>query len=401
MSAAARRARLLRTPPVAVAAAVLGLLALVDAVLVELRWPVLVFLAVAGLAACALLRTDDRRSRAAAVAAVAASLAGTAATAALALGTWFGFVETAALLLLLISRWRRASTRRDRVLTAAIAAALLVLPLRLGLLTAVPYLVLMVAVVAVTVAVAVALRGQDDARRLAVSAVRRAEREEIARELHDVVAHHVTGIVVATQAARTVAGTDPRAASAALASIEAAGVEALSSMRRLVGVLRSEAAEPEGGGPRLPTPGLADLPALVQRFRDTGAVGAVELSLPDGGPDGASGGGAVLPQEVQSGAYRVVQESLTNVRRHAPGAATVRVALTRSDAAVTVEVVDSGGDPPRDAAAQGGGFGVVGMRERVEALGGALTAGPQARGGWAVRARVPLPDAAGEGRRSG
>jgi len=375
----------LRRPPVALAAAVLGLLALFDLVTVTPGWPWVVFAAVVALALEA--RAPGPRQDALTAAAVLVSWAGTAALAVADYrwaGSW-GMAETAALLVLLVVQWRGAAGRRDQVLTAAVALAVLVLPLRLlgpDVLAAVAFVV---ALLAVAVAVAVGLRSQDAQRELAVTAVRRAEREEVARELHDVVAHHVTGIVVATQAARAVAAASPTAVppavATALASIEAAGAEAMGSMRRLVGVLRTD---PAGGAaaPRTPTPSLEDLHHLVRRFQDAGAAGDVELAV--------TGDPAALPVDVQAAVYRVVQEALTNAARHAAGAARVAVAVACSPEAVVVDVADSGaraGGGPAERA--GGGFGLVGMRERVEALGGALSAGPRGDG-WAVRAEVPV-----------
>ena len=370
----------LRRPPVALAAAVLGVLALFDLAVVTPGWPWALFAAVVALAVAA--RATGPRHDALTVAAVVTSWAGTAALAVADYrwaGSW-GMAETAALLLLLVGRWRRAGGRRDRALTAAVGLAVVAQPLRLLGPDTVTNTAVVVAATAVAVAVGVGLRSQDAQRELAVAAVRRAEREEVARELHDVVAHHVTGIVVATQAARAVAGAgSPPAVAAALEQIEAAGTEAMASMRRLVGVLR---ADPAGGAPRTPAPSLEDLGDLVGRFRDAGAAGAVELAV--------TGEPAALPADVQAAVYRVVQEALTNAARHAPGAARVAVAVACSPEEVVVEVTDSGaraGSGPAERA--GGGFGLVGVRERVEALGGTSSAGPRS-GGWAVRAEVPV-----------
>ena len=375
-------------PPVAASAAVLAVLALFDVAVVTPGWPWVLFAAVVALALGA--RSPGPQQDALTASAVAVSWAGTALMAVVDYrwaGSW-GFAETAALLLLLVVRWRWAAGRGDWALTAAVALAVVALPLRL-LSTDTPATTgFVAAATAVAVAVGVGLRSQDAQRALAVAAVRRAEREEVARELHDVVAHHVTGIVVATQAARTVAAASTGGASpavtTALEQIEAAGAEALVSMRRLVGVLRTD---PAAAAPRAPAPGLGDLADLVRRFRDAGAVGSVELTT--------TGDAAALPSEVQAAVYRVVQEALTNAARHAPGAARVVVSLTGAATGAVVEVLDSGAG--QDPAPQpGGGFGIIGMRERVEALGGVLSAGPLDRGGWRVHAEVPVP-AAGDG----
>ena len=231
--------------------------------------------------------------------------------------------------------------------------------------------------------VGVWLRFVDARHQLAVDAARRDERLELARELHDVVAHHVAGIVVQAQAARLVAARRPETLEPALAGIESAGTDALGAMRRVVGLLRDEG---DAGGVM---PGQEALAGLVARFADAGP--AVRLRLPDDGQGS-------WPPEVASTVYRVVQEALTNVALHAPEAAEVIVLVGNAPSGVTVEVVDDG--PARPSApswfARSGGYGLVGMRERVEALGGTLRAGPGPAGGWVVQAK--LPARAGSGR---
>ncbi len=227
-----------------------------------------------------------------------------------------------------------------------------------------------------------------DARRRAVSErVRRGERMELARELHDLVAHHITGIVVQAQAARLVAGKHPEKLDDSLAAIETAGSDALAAMRRVVGLLRDTAEDDAAPA----APGPERLGELVGRFDDRGGP-AVHARLPDDEEQSA------WPPEVAGTVYRVVQESLTNIARHAPHAPTVTVSVTRDRQAITVEVVDDA--PPSPALyPQRGGYGLVGMRERVEALGGTLCAGPRTAtgaggaadgAGWSVRATLPV-----------
>ncbi|WP_157181109.1 sensor histidine kinase [Actinopolymorpha alba] len=215
-----------------------------------------------------------------------------------------------------------------------------------------------------------------DARRVAVAAkVRRSERLVLARELHDVVAHHVTGIVVAAQAARLVARKYPERVDGSLADIEGAGSDALAAMRRVVGLLRdTEDAAPAGSG-------TEQLSALVDRFAGQGP--AVRLELPAGEP--------TWPPEVTSTVYRVVQESLTNISRHAGQAHAVRVRVAQDRESVTVEVTDDAPAPGPSRYPRRGGYGLVGMRERVEALGGTLVTGREPGPGWSVRATLPLP----------
>jgi signal transduction histidine kinase len=227
-------------------------------------------------------------------------------------------------------------------------------------------------------AIGVWLRLLDTRGHLAIDTARRDERLELARELHDVVAHHVAGIVVQAQAARIVAAKYPETLEETLAGIESAGNDALSAMRRVVSLLR----DPDDTGGVAPGPErLAD---LLGRFAGHGR--AVQLHLPDGDQP-------PWPPEVATTVYRVVQEALTNVVLHAPDATNVIVIINDDRHGVTVEVTDDApaGGPRPTRFAPSGGHGLVGMRERVEALGGTLNAGPGTDAGWAVRATLPLP----------
>ncbi|NBE93626.1 two-component sensor histidine kinase [Nonomuraea sp. KC401] len=222
------------------------------------------------------------------------------------------------------------------------------------------------------------LRFQLERRREAVHSVRRAERLELARELHDLVAHYITGIVVQAQAARTVAQTSPDAVAPALDAIATAGSDALTSMRRMVTVLRTED-DPS----RRPGVTLADLRMLTEKFSSDGPKVAFEIGQ---GIDDRT-----LPPEVMTTLHRVLQESLTNVRKHASHAAWVEAGLRRHGQVVTLRVRNFGAASDPRVARLGGGFGLVGMAERVEALGGRLYAGPSAEGTWEVVAEFPLP----------
>ncbi|TDE53124.1 two-component sensor histidine kinase [Nonomuraea mesophila] len=222
------------------------------------------------------------------------------------------------------------------------------------------------------------LRFQLERRREAVHSVRRAERLELARELHDLVAHYITGIVVQAQAARTVAQTNPDAVAPALDAIATAGSDALTSMRRMVTVLRTED-DPS----RRPGVTLADLRMLTEQFSSDGPKVAFEIGQ---GIDDRT-----LPPEVMTTLHRVLQEALTNVRKHAFHAAWVEAGLRRHAKAVTLRVRNVGAASDPRVARLGGGFGLVGMAERVEALGGRLYAGPSPEGAWEVIAEFPLP----------
>ncbi|HEU5032445.1 MAG TPA: histidine kinase [Spirillospora sp.] len=211
------------------------------------------------------------------------------------------------------------------------------------------------------------VRAADTAER-----VRREERLELARELHDVVAHHITGMVIQAQAAQIVARKDPANAAEPLAGIETAGTEALAALRRVVGLLRDTAdAAPSSPGPER-------LDELVERFSARGPRATLRAS-----------GDEDWPPEVTSTVYRIVREALTNVRRHAPQARSVAVTVAEEADGVTVRVDDDA--PPGPARPHHrAGYGLVGMRERVETLGGTLAAGPRPGGGWSVRAVLPL-----------
>ncbi|MGD9572158.1 MAG: sensor histidine kinase [Thermoleophilia bacterium] len=203
-----------------------------------------------------------------------------------------------------------------------------------------------------------------------------AERARVARELHDVVAHSVSIIAVQAGAAESLIDRDPDRARDHIAAVRRTAGEAMTEMRRLLGVLREDEAV------YAPQPTLADLDRLVDEVRAAGTP--VEL-VREGADD------APLPPGVDLAAYRIVQEALTNVRRHA-GAAPTRVVVRRSAGLVDVEVVNAVPDGPGEG--PGGGHGLPGMRERVRLYGGSLDAGPRDDGGFGVRARLPLPEPA-------
>lgn len=216
----------------------------------------------------------------------------------------------------------------------------------------------------------------------ALESVRRAERLALARELHDVAAHHITGVVLQAQAARIVARRRSAMLDDTLADIESAGTGALAAMRRVIGILR------DGDAAGL-APGPEQLAQLVGRFAGPGAP--VRLRLPDGPADPS------WPPEVTTTVYRVVQEALTNIARHAPLARETTVTLAHDQRTVTVEVTDNAPAVHPRRFPSVGGYGIVGMRERVQTLGGTLTAGPCPGGGWSVRATLPLSNARSSG----
>jgi signal transduction histidine kinase len=290
------------------------------------------------------------------------------------------FAEQLALAVVVVLVLHRCALRPALALTAVAAVAIVGSPiLRMTDTDGDSFSVLCALGWGGAVAIGLVLREVDTRRRAAVDDIRSAERMELARELHDVVAHHVTGIVVAAQAAAVVARTSPDDVDRALSAIETAGTDALTAMRRMVGVLRGQDTE----GARTPGAELGGVPALVARFDPDGRL--VRLATDPGLEH------AVLPPGVAATGYRVVQEALTNVRRHAPEAAVVEVDVRIREEALLVSVRNDGVPPvPVGPRAGGSGFGLVGMGERVAALDGALAAGPTARGVWTVSARLPL-----------
>ena len=194
------------------------------------------------------------------------------------------------------------------------------------------------------------------------------ERARMARELHDIVSHNLSVVILQAAGARA-SGANP----STLEKIERSGREALVEMRRLLGVLREDSGD---HAELAPQPGIAQLELLAETVRAAGLT--VELDI-DGAYD-------ALPSALELSVYRIVQEALTNTLKHA-GTARAQVRVRCHDDAVTVDVVDDGAasSPPGRA-----GHGLVGMHERVALFGGSLQAGPRPKGGWAVHARLPV-----------
>ncbi|MFI7441758.1 sensor histidine kinase [Nonomuraea indica] len=204
------------------------------------------------------------------------------------------------------------------------------------------------------------------------------ERARIARELHDVVAHHMSVIAIQAEAVPMTAAGDAARLEAGLAEIRALSLEALAELRQVLGVLRDE----EGRTDTAPQPGLDRIDELAANARSAGLTVRVERSGPLDG----------LPPAAGLSAYRIVQESLSNAMRHAPGAA-VTLVLTRDGDRLRLRVANGPGTSP--GGAPGAGQGLVGMRERAALLGGTLQAGPVTGGGYEVTATLPI--AASEG----
>ncbi|MET0417515.1 MAG: histidine kinase [Actinoplanes sp.] len=216
-----------------------------------------------------------------------------------------------------------------------------------------------------------------------IEALRRAtefERARIARELHDVVTHNVSVMVIQAGAARKVMETTPEEARAALLAVEAGGRAAMTELRHVMGLLTMDGDELDAD--LAPQPGLDGLDALVRRVRDSGVE--VEFVL--------HGERRPLPTGVELTVYRLVQEALTNTVKHAAGAF-VRVLVEYADDHLRVEVTDTGGRSGATAGT-GAGRGLIGLRERLAVYGGKLQAGPRLTGGYRVEARIPVEDTA-------
>jgi signal transduction histidine kinase len=211
-------------------------------------------------------------------------------------------------------------------------------------------------------------REREERERVAVAE----ERRRIARDLHDVVAHSVSVMTVQAGAARLLLAEEPERARSPLLSVEETGRQALADMRRLLGILREE----EVGAALAPQPGLARLDALLEQARQAGLP--VEITI--------EGERRALSAGIDLTAYRIVQEALTNARKHArPAHAHVTIRYTRD--ALDLEISNDG-QPARNG--QGPGHGLVGMRERVALYGGQLDATPRPEGGYTVRAHLPV-----------
>ena len=203
-----------------------------------------------------------------------------------------------------------------------------------------------------------------------------AERARIARELHDVVAHAVSVIVVQADGAAYAVHSNPELAERAVQTISATGREALAEMRRLLGVLRSE----DGGGERTPQPGTQSLAELAQRVRAIGLP--VQLDIVGNVDD--------LPAGVGLGIYRIVQEALTNSIKHAGPGTAASVKVARVGDRVELNISDNGKRKAGALVGVSGGNGLIGMRERALMFGGTLEAGPRSGGGWQVTASLPF-----------
>jgi signal transduction histidine kinase len=218
-------------------------------------------------------------------------------------------------------------------------------------------------------------RERDQQAQLAVSA----ERGRIAREMHDIVAHHIAVMTALAEGAAYTAKADPGQAATLMSQVSDTGRTALTEMRRLLGVLRQPATQPSA-----PQPALADLGNLLATTRAAGLRASLDMS----------GQVFPLPPSAQLAIYRMVQEALTNTLKHAPGAS-AQVRLSYQPGAIELEVTDDGAaaGPPVPGTS---GHGLAGMRERAAVFGGQVTAGPRPGGGWRVHAALQLDPSSGD-----
>jgi signal transduction histidine kinase len=256
----------------------------------------------------------------------------------------------------------------------------------------------MVAFVAAAIAAGVLIRNRerifvDTERRAAAAEADRLaeaeravvrERSRIAREMHDVVAHGMSVVAVQAAAGREIVHTDPDKAAEVLARIEAVGRESLAELRRMLGVLRDTGDDDASLSPQ---PGITDIAAAVAQSSASGV--ATELVI-----DGQQ---RTVAPGIELAAFRIVQEALTNVRKHAGGSASATVRISYEPNVLMVEVTDDGCGAATSLSGTGAGHGMIGMRERVEIYGGELISGPRPGGGFLVRAVLPIVnnDAAG------
>jgi signal transduction histidine kinase len=268
--------------------------------------------------------------------------------------------------------------------TAAVMAGVLASPYPPGLQVRFDVFAATIAVIAAGWALGAARRAQLLAAACAAQqATRRAvadERLRIARELHDVIAHSMSLITAKAAVANYLTDSQPDGVRDALTVIEDTGRHALAEMRRMLGALRSDTPERDPGGAsgeRAPAPGLPDLAVLAEHAEQAGV--SVDMDVPDA---------ADLPDGVALAAYRIVQEALTNVVKHA-APTSCRVHVARTGPEVLIDVIDAGGHR-RSGPPAAGGHGIIGMRERAALFGGEFEAGPGPDGGFRVTARLPL-----------
>lgn len=285
---------------------------------------------------------------------------------------------TAALLILLgLVVWR--AEKRWAVATGVVVSAVVVAQPAIGRgkLTEMVIGFLLVCCVTLSCTIGLAARLARRARQRQIEHERLIQRTDFARDLHDFVGHHVTGMVVQARGAQAIAKRSPQQALDALDSIAEAGAEAMESLHRMVGLLRAD-----DGGTTAPPITIDEISTMVERF-NRGPGPEARLRLPDS-TDG-------IPADVGTTAHRVALEGLTNVRKHGRNVTTVRIDVERAESELVVRVGDDG----EVGKISGSGFGLRGLRDRVAEVGGEFEDGPAPTGGWLLAARMPLPSNGG------
>ena len=278
-----------------------------------------------------------------------------------------GVAMAGAGLLILLLGVPYSGTHRDGIVAPAVAPVTIAVPL------------VMVTIIAWLIGNSIrqAHARAELVRAQAAAQTAMAERLRIARELHDIVAHSIGIIAIQAGSGRRVFDARPDEARDALATIEATSRETLSGLRRMVTGLRRADPEPgPGQAPLDPAPGLAGIDRLAAMTLDAGVQVDVDWH----------GSREPLPADIDASAFRIIQEAVTNVVRHA-GTGQCQVCIGQQDGQLSIEVTDSG----RGGSGAGTGYGITGMRERVALLGGEFSAGPRPGGGFRVTARLPLP----------
>lgn len=323
----------------------------------------------------------------------AVSLAVTAASLligpALGSGAPLGLGECFVLLIAVVASSRTAVGARAWALAGIVVVAVVGVPLRLASSDALVYAILLMAAAACALAAGAVLRDLDAERRLALEIATRQERDGLARDLHDDFTNRVTGMILSVQAIRRTLEPATAPLDAELARVEAAGGEALASMRAWVATLRATDVERDPELSAAPADGIR---SLLDRWEAASPGG--RAALDDGSP-------ADLPDEVRTAAFRIVQEAVTNATRHAADAPWIRVAQRHDAGHLVVEVtspLSAGTDGGADPVPGSSGLGLLGMRERAALVGGTVAAGRFAADGgsgdagcvWRVLARLPL-----------
>ena len=306
----------------------------------------------------------------------------------------FLIVDAAVAVITASRSWRIAAAATTMVLTTQ-AAALFVHPLRADFVAQTPVLLAMALFIAVLAGTAQRQRRERAAAQRANDAAQAitAERTRIARELHDMVAHTIGVIAIQAGAGSRLFHTQPAKAHEALDAIEATSRETLAGLRRVLGELRTTAPPHPPGIGRDALPGASPVPDAdaLPGLADLDRLAALAVSAGVRVDIRRRGEHRPLPADVDLTAYRVIQEAVTNVIRHAATAGCV-VTVGQSDTEVSLEIIDDGrGATGHGPSGTGHGYGLIGMRERVELLDGDLTAGPRPAGGFVVTARLPLP----------